>query len=403
MLFLRSKATMSGGVQNYKGVMLCNRPQDDGTAAPDLNPRMDAARFRPGGLPTEAVGLNPAKENLVTNMQAVMAEAAKRRAEDPERLAPETFLTKHRRWLADMAAKKAALSEELQKSAEAAASKRTKFEAYSKTLRKAVRERAAEYSSAGVPHTMPKQIADSAPPPAAPAPAPAPAPKGKKGKEKPKWAMTEAEVDDLEDDEALALVDFASGLDYDKYMDDLEVREALSVIRDRIDTQKAVDAAAEAMAEAEAEAEEMTAAAIDAAGDDWRTKFLDAWNDDDDAMERGSVVSSTTSTKRRAEKAAKEAEGGPDWDASTVTSEKRAAAPMAAMEAAKELMETNPGLAAKHSLRSLASAVSTAVARPPPEVVLPPLKLVTIHENPRVTQGHVDPSNLPYLHRNPAV
>ena len=398
----------AGGVQNYKGVMLCNRPQDDGAAAPDLNPRMDAPRFRPGGLPSEALGLNPAKENLVSNMQAVQAEAARRRAEDPERLAPETFLTKHRRWLADMAAKKAALSEELQRSAEAAATKRQKFEAYSKALRKAVRERAAEYSAAGVPHTMPKKIAAAPPSPAAPsaapAPAPAPAPKGKKGKEKPKWAMTEAEADDVEDEEAAALVDFASGLDYDKYMDDLEVREALSVIRDRIDTQKAVDAAAEAAAAAEAEAEEMAAAAIEAAGDDWRTKFLEAWNqdDDDDAIERGSVVSSTTA-RRRAEKAEKAEGGQPEWDASTVTSEKRAAAPTAAMEAAKELMESNPGLAAKHSLKSLASAVSTAVAKPPPEVVLPPLKLVTIHENPRVTEGHVDPSNLPYLHRNPAV
>ena len=243
----------AGGVQNYKGVMLCNRPQDDGTAAPDLNPRMDAPRFRPGGLPTESLGLNPAKENLVSNMQAVEAESLRRRAEDTERLAPDTFLTKHRRWLADTAAKKAALGEELQRSAEAAASKRTKFEAYSKALRKAVHERAAEYRAAGVPHTMPKKIAD-APPPAAPAAAPAPAAKGKKGKEKPKWAMTEEQADDFEDEEAAALVDFASGLDYDKYMDDLEVREALSVIRERIDTQKAVDAVAEAAAASEAEA-----------------------------------------------------------------------------------------------------------------------------------------------------
>ena len=36
---------------------------------------------------------------------------------------------------------------------------------------------------------------------------------------------------------------------------------------------------------------------------------------------------------------------------------------------------------------------------------LPPLRVVTVIENPRVASkgGHVDPSNLPYLHRNPAV
>ena len=38
------------------------------------------------------------------------------------------------------------------------------------------------------------------------------------------------------------------------------------------------------------------------------------------------------------------------------------------------------------------------------DVVLPPMRLVTIHENPRVTADKsTGPSNLPYLHRNPAV
>eukprot|EP00965_Chrysotila_dentata_P122449 4046964-Pleurochrysis_carterae.AAC.1 len=45
-----------------------------------------------------------------------------------------------------------------------------------------------------------------------------------------------------------------AGLDYDSYIDDLEVRQALSVIKDRIDHQKAMEAAAEAAEEAEAEA-----------------------------------------------------------------------------------------------------------------------------------------------------
>jgi hypothetical protein len=34
---------------------------------------------------------------------------------------------------------------------------------------------------------------------------------------------------------------------------------------------------------------------------------------------------------------------------------------------------------------------------------LPPLRVVTIVENPRVPTKDVDPSNLPYLHRNPAI
>ena len=51
--------------------------------------------------------------------------------------------------------------------------------------------------------------------------------------------MTEGEADDADDAEAEDLLAFASGLDYDAYIDDLEVRQALSVIRERIDAQKA--------------------------------------------------------------------------------------------------------------------------------------------------------------------
>lgn len=53
------------------------------------------------------------------------------------------------------------------------------------------------------------------------------APKAKSGgKAKPKWAMTADEADDFEDEEAAALVDFASGLDYEGFIDDLEVDSA---------------------------------------------------------------------------------------------------------------------------------------------------------------------------------
>ena len=34
---------------------------------------------------------------------------------------------------------------------------------------------------------------------------------------------------------------------------------------------------------------------------------------------------------------------------------------------------------------------------------LPPLRVVTIVENPRSTNKPIDASNLPYLHRNPAI
>ena len=41
---------------------------------------------------------------------------------------------------------------------------------------------------------------------------------------KPKWAMTEDEADNVEEAEAADLVNFASSLNYDSFIDDLEVR-----------------------------------------------------------------------------------------------------------------------------------------------------------------------------------
>ena len=46
--------------------------------------------------------------------------------------------------------------------------------------------------------------------------------------------MTESEVADFDREEAEDLIDFAEGLDYDKYINDLEIRQALCVMRDRV-------------------------------------------------------------------------------------------------------------------------------------------------------------------------
>jgi hypothetical protein len=57
---------------------------------------------------------------------------------------------------------------------------------------------------------------------------------GKKHKSKPKWGMTQDEIEDAEMAEANALLEFAEGLDIERYLDDFEVREALSIIKERV-------------------------------------------------------------------------------------------------------------------------------------------------------------------------
>jgi hypothetical protein len=76
--------------------------------------------------------------------------------------------------------------------------------------------------------------------------------KGKKAA-KPKWAMTEKELEDEKEKEVDELLEFAYELDYEKYMDDYEVRQALAIIKDRVKEIKQ--------------------------DDDWKEKIAKEWND----------------------------------------------------------------------------------------------------------------------------
>jgi len=59
-------------------------------------------------------------------------------------------------------------------------------------------------------------------------------PKSKKGVKKPAWAVTEKMQAVEKEDEVDQLLEFAYELDYEKYMEDFEVRQALAVIKDRV-------------------------------------------------------------------------------------------------------------------------------------------------------------------------
>ena len=129
-----------GDAGNYKGVMLCNRPSDSSPAGgPEIKPEMNAPQFRPGGLPAEQIGLNPPRDNRMTNVKLAHDEHDRLVAARPE--GPTNFLSKHRKWLAEIAKKKKAVHAELEASLAAQATRNKKFVAYSSTLRDAVRGR----------------------------------------------------------------------------------------------------------------------------------------------------------------------------------------------------------------------------------------------------------------------
>lgn len=59
---------------------------------------------------------------------------------------------------------------------------------------------------------------------------------GKAAKPKPAWAMTEKQVDEKRENEEDELLAFMEDLDYDKYIEDLEVKTLMNLLKDRIDS-----------------------------------------------------------------------------------------------------------------------------------------------------------------------
>ena len=51
----------------------------------------------------------------------------------------------------------------------------------------------------------------------------------------PLWAQTEKQLEKKEDEECNDLLDFIDNLDYDKYIDNLEVQNMLNSLKERVD------------------------------------------------------------------------------------------------------------------------------------------------------------------------
>eukprot|EP00471_Norrisiella_sphaerica_P004152 CAMPEP_0184492016 /NCGR_PEP_ID=MMETSP0113_2-20130426/22048_1 /TAXON_ID=91329 /ORGANISM="Norrisiella sphaerica, Strain BC52" /LENGTH=405 /DNA_ID=CAMNT_0026876627 /DNA_START=297 /DNA_END=1514 /DNA_ORIENTATION=+ len=52
---------------------------------------------------------------------------------------------------------------------------------------------------------------------------------------RPKWSMTKDQIDKNEKDEEDSLLNFAMGLDFEKFMDDLDVRDAMEFVQKRVE------------------------------------------------------------------------------------------------------------------------------------------------------------------------
>lgn len=82
---------------------------------------------------------------------------------------------------------------------------------------------------------------------------------------KPKWAYTEKQLEDEEEENVDDLLAFTNNLDYDKYIDDLEVKHMITALKKRIDDIKNKEE------------------------DDWKNKIVDAWNNEKQSLKPSKV------------------------------------------------------------------------------------------------------------------
>ena len=205
-------------IGNYKGVMLCNRPND-----PTEKPIRDGpAPFISRVTVREQIGLNPPAK--------LVGQTAK-----PKRSLE--ILIRHKFWLSQLQKQK---EEKMQKTIENQKVQDEKFKRMKKKYSKPSK-------IDNKPPQLPNPEAKDAPAsePSNPNPIPKPSKLTEKNLKvldsdhKPKWAMTEDQaqkIEELEQEQEVEnLLQFVSDLDYDKFINDLEVRQALEIVKERVE------------------------------------------------------------------------------------------------------------------------------------------------------------------------
>jgi hypothetical protein len=209
----------AGGVGNYKGVMLCNRPFG-GSAAQQKNATKPTT-FSCGTVP-DAVGVG-------------QPASSRKKVKRPKK---ETVLTKHRRWLAELQKTKDKLEAQFVDDMMKKEEKKANFQAQEKLMRNMSHEllkgevnEEGDYS--GVEEKKEPEAKSSTA---------SASKKGNSKSNKPAWAQvkegapaTDEDLDLMmmdEDDEGL--LDFASNLDFNAVIQDIEVKSLMKKLQEKI-------------------------------------------------------------------------------------------------------------------------------------------------------------------------
>eukprot|EP00941_MAST-03F_sp_MAST-3F-sp1_P004123 g4123.t1 len=297
-------------IGNYKGVMLCNRPFA-GTKAGATRAGAAAAGGLAGKAPFRAGG------NLVTNKELGL-NPAKRPIQHEKRKKKETVIQKHKKWLKQLQKEKRELEEEILAKEEKKQARKKAFARREKEMRDLIRgtEVNPESSSFEVSNSEDDEkisdLADELDKAIAKQTQSQLSAKQKKklddskGK-RPAWAYAEGkqeeELEELKEEELEDLLKFTQELDFEKYVEDMEVKTALENLKKRIDFLEPAEG--EDIGDALERAIEEKLAARRAARtgeggritlskealDEWNTRNTPADNDEEKKMEEDDAVS----------------------------------------------------------------------------------------------------------------
>jgi hypothetical protein len=381
-----------GGLGNFKGVMLCNRPMDEPTS------KMAMAGDEP--MPFRSMVSASAGEQLGITPCKTYDQTIKKRG-------PSAVLRRHVRWLKELQGqmKEERGQVELDEADDAARRQRMKdqFDQHRDDVRKMMADRAKEWVDPARDPEKHKRILEEKA-----------KKKAEKAKSKPLWAMTEQEKEAFEEEEVDDLLNFVEDLDFDKYVGDLEFREGLDALKDR----------AGKLAKAQGDFKDALVRDFNTkVGDDLEERSTSAGGDMDleDGLEGASILgdlpAGSEGGRRRSAGRDRYNKDGAEWDSSTtcgddpITENDREL-----QDAAEMVLESAPQMRAIHSKGSVQKIIEKtrkkiaeeqapsnlleAMERDGPA----PVPVITTSQD---TQNRLlkpfDPSKLPYLYRSPAV
>eukprot|EP01038_Epipyxis_sp_PR26KG_P012691 gene12691-17016_t len=364
------------GVGNYKGVMLCNRPFA-GTAATQKVANSTGKSSFTAGLVPEPLGINPV--TAIKDSKLLSKKSKK-----------ESVLAKHKKWLYDLQKTKDRLETEYLDEMSRKEESQKKFQEHEAKIRKVVtgllnssnenkdsneEQFNADAKFSSNERTM-KEVYSKIAAAAEDKKSNSESKKAQSKSSKPAWALTEnaaaSAEEEYELDEVDDLIEFAKGLDFDKYIDDVEVQAMMERLRKRI-----VELEKEVTLEDQKEADNEARIA--------RKALLAKMGITESAMNNG--------------------------DNDTELNENNKA-----YLAAKALLQEDEEMQAVHSTKSMAALVKTAKEKI--NSISASVRQDSVPELPKVfnepvivthetSEGRLDGknfiSNMPYMHRNPAV